>query len=117
MDDDCKQKSCSSESDALLPGAGYAPDYGIDQSLETSGSLEASEKTPRPSVIQSVMESPRNERVWTVIMCSLIACLASLVNGLMLSFSSATLDKLNLMTDSAQSVSYTHLTLPTILRV
>ena len=103
MDED--RKSCSSESDALLPGTGYAPDYGIDQSLETSGGLEASEKTPCPSVVQSAMESPRNERVWAVVMCSLIACLASLVNGLMLSFSSATLDKLNSTTDSIHHIS------------
>lgn len=81
-------------SDSLLPGAGYSPDYGINQSISASGSLEASEKMPRPSAIGSAFKSPSSDRVWVVAMCSLIACLASVVNGMMLGFSSPALTQL-----------------------
>ena len=82
-------------SDSLLPGRGYTPDYGINQSVTPSNSWEASEKMPRPSAINSAMRSAGSgERVWKVAMCSLIACLASLVNGMMLGFSSPALTQL-----------------------
>ena len=82
-------------SDSLLPGRGYTPDYGINQSVSPSNSWEASEKMPRPSAINSAMRSAgSSERVWKVAMCSLIACLASLVNGMMLGFSSPALTQL-----------------------
>ena len=82
-------------SDSLLPGRGYTPDYGINQSVSPGNSWEASEKMPRPSAINAVMSSAgSSERVWKVAMCSLIACLASLVNGMMLGFSSPALTQL-----------------------
>ena len=82
-------------SDSLLPGRGYTPDYGINQSISGSNSWEASEKLPRPSAINTAIESARRgERVWMVAMCSMIACLASLVNGMMLGFSSPALTQL-----------------------
>ena len=81
-------------SDSLLAGRGYTPDYGINQSISPSGSYEASEKVPRPSAIQTALESHGSERIWVVAMCSLIACLASVVNGMMLGFSSPALSQL-----------------------
>ena len=82
-------------SDSLLPGRGYTPDYGINQSVSPSNSWEASEKMPRPSAINTAIKSAGSgERVWMVAMCSLIACLASLVNGMMLGFSSPALTQL-----------------------
>ena len=81
-------------SDSLLNGRGYTPDYGINQSISQSGNYEASEKVPRPSAIQTALKSQGSERVWVVAMCSLIACLASLVNGMMLGFSSPALTQL-----------------------
>ena len=88
-------------SDSLLPGQGYTPDYGINQSVSPSNSSEAAERMPRPSAINSVMRSAGSGervqvwvRVWREAMCSLIACLASLVNGMMLGFSSPALTQL-----------------------
>lgn len=80
-------------SDSLLLGRGYTPDYGINESVTTSGSLEASERQPRPSAIKTALSS-KSERVWIVAMCSVIACLASVVNGMMLGFSSPALTQL-----------------------
>ena len=82
-------------SDSLLPGRGYTPDYGINQSVSGSNSWEASEKLPRPSAVNTAIKSVgRGERVWRVVMCSMIACLASLVSGMMLGFSSPALTQL-----------------------
>ena len=81
-------------SDSLLARNGYTPDYGINQSITASGSFEASEKVPRPSAIRAAISSHGSERIWVVAMCSLIACLASLVNGMMLGFSSPALTQL-----------------------
>ena len=81
-------------SDSLLPGNGYTPDYGINQSISASGSFEASERVPRPSAIRAAISSHKSERIWVVAMCSLIACLASLANGMMLGFSSPALTQL-----------------------
>ena len=82
-------------SDSLLPGRGYTPDYGINQSITPGNSWEASEKLPRPSAINTALKSAgKGERVWMVAICSLIACLASLVNGMMLGFSSPALTQL-----------------------
>ena len=81
--------------DALLPGTGYSPDYGINVSAD-GDSITSSERSSTPAVTQSTQGVPKKKtRVWVVAMCALIACLASLVNGLMLSFSSSTLDFLS----------------------
>ena len=81
--------------DALLPGTGYSPDYGINDSAD-GDSMTSSERSSTPAVTQSTQGDPKKKtRVWVVAMCALIACLASLVNGLMLSFSSPTLDFLS----------------------
>lgn len=81
-------------SDSLLARNGYTPDYGINQSITATGSFEASEKVPRPSAIRTAISSHGSERIWVVAMCSLIACLASLANGMMLGFSSPALNQL-----------------------
>lgn len=82
--------------DALLFGKGYTPDYGINDSADAV-SLSASEKSSPPeSIVQSIKDASKSKgRLWSVALCALIACLASLVNGLMLSFSSPTLSLLN----------------------
>ena len=81
-------------SDSLLPGRGYTPDYGINQSISPSNSWEASEKMPCPSsIITAIRSACSSERVWMAAM-SLIACLASLVSGMMLGFSSPALTQL-----------------------
>ena len=82
--------------DALLFGKGYTPDYGINDSADAD-SLSTSEKSSPPeSIVQSIKDASKSQgRLWSVALCALIACLASLVNGLMLSFSSPTLSLLN----------------------
>ena len=80
--------------DALLPGTGYSPDYGINDSVDDDG-MTVSEKSSSPPVVQSSQGGTKRDRIWAVAMCALIACLASLVNGLMLSFSSPTLEILS----------------------
>ena len=82
--------------DALLLGKGYTPDYGINDSGDAD-SLSTSEKSSPPeSIVQSIKDASAGRgRIWAVAMCALIACLASLVNGLMLAFSSPTLNLLN----------------------
>lgn len=69
-------------SDALLPGTGYSPTYGLSESSErfTEG----------------------KSRWAVVIVCALSACLASLQTGMSLSFSSIVISELN-----KSSVSYT----------
>ena len=89
--------SRSTDRDALLPGTGYSPDYGINESNDGDDIGSSGSAVP-PSVIQSSRTAPKKDRVWVVAMCALIACLASLVNGLMLGFTSPTLDKLNIVT-------------------
>lgn len=93
-----------SEQDALLPGTGYSPDYGINESNDGDVFGSSSSAVP-PSVVPSSSRTKRKkDRVWVVALFALIACLASLVNGLMLGFSSPTLDKLN-YTTGAQHIS------------
>lgn len=88
--------SRSTDRDALLPGTGYSPDYGINESND-GDDIDSSGGAVPPSVVQSSRSrtASKKDRVWVVAMCALIACLASLVNGLMLGFTSPTLDKLN----------------------
>lgn len=91
--------------DALLPGTGYSPDYGINDSVDGDSMTSSSEKSSTPAVSQSTQDGPKKKnRIWVVAMCALIACLASLVNGLMLSFSSPTLDILSLSPSSAHYI-------------
>ena len=91
--------------DALLLGKGYTPDYGINDSGDAD-SLSTSEKSSPPeSIVQSIKDASAGKgRIWAVAMCALIACLTSLVNGLMLAFSSPTLNLLNSTADNAAHV-------------
>ena len=82
-------------SDSLLPGHGYTPDYGINQSISSSNSCEMSENTLRPSAIKTMINCcSGDEQWWKVAMCSVIACLASVVSGMVLGFSSPALTQL-----------------------
>ena len=94
-------------SDALLPGRGYTPDYGINQSITPNDSLEASDEAPHSSAINTDVQSARSERVWWVAVCSLIACLASLVNGMMLGFSSPALTQLQFNVTETEKINAT----------
>lgn len=69
-------------SDSLLPGTGSSPTYGLNESTE-----EYTESRSRWSV---------------VVVCALTACIASLVTGMSLSFSSIVINELN-----TTSVAYT----------
>ena len=91
--------------DALLPGTGYSPDYGINDSAD-GDSITVSGESSSPPAVQSCQggTKKKRDRIWVVAMCALIACLASLVNGLMLSFSSPTLDILNSPTNTAHKI-------------
>lgn len=83
--------------DALFPGKGYTPDYGINESTEYDDHAATYSKSIQSSSNPSLPSrgSHKNDKVWVVAMCALIACLASLVIGLMLGFTSPTLDKLD----------------------
>ena len=95
--------STRSSTDELFPGKGYSPDYGINDSTEgTDGAVSSrsimSNSTQPPLVQSSSHGGHKKDKVWVVAMCALIACTASLVIGLMLGFSSPTLNKLDLET-------------------
>ena len=87
--------------DELFPGKGYIPDYGINESTEYDDHVAAYSKSTQSSSTVPLAQSSshasghKNDKVWVVAMCALIACLASLVIGLMLGFTSPTLDILD----------------------
>lgn len=84
----------SQGSEALLPGKGHSPSYGINDSADLNGaSLDSSGKTAT-SAIQSIVNPSNRERVWVVAMCSLIACIAAMINGVVIGYSSPTLSYL-----------------------
>jgi hypothetical protein len=99
------RESSSSESQILLPTpinaavpgnsvpVGCIPDYGINNGdLVDANSKEFSNSTVA-AIIPS--KSSRRQRVWAEAACSLIACLASLMIGLIVGFSSPTLTQLD----------------------
>ena len=96
-----RETNLSQDSDALLPGKGHSPSYGINDSADLQGSsIETSGRTA-PSVIQAITSSGSSgERVWVVAMCSLIACLASMINGMVIGYSSPTL---SILTSDSQN--------------
>ena len=85
--------SIQGSTDDLFPGKGYTPDYGINESTECD--VAVSSKSTQSSSLPTLVQSKKTDKVWVVAMCALIACLASLVIGLMLGFSSPTLDILD----------------------
>ena len=74
------------DTDPLLrPGRGHSPAYGLqNESEEGERSLESGKTS-----LQSICHP--GERVFRVATCCLIACLASLLVGMALGFSSATI--------------------------
>ena len=87
-----RETNLSQDSDALLPGKGHSPSYGINDSADLQGSSIETSGKKAPSVIQAITSpGSSGERVWVVAMCSLIACLASLINGMVIGYSSPTL--------------------------
>ncbi len=85
--------------DPLLSEKRYSSSYGIKESRECDVLASDAKSVSRS---QSGSDSPppdyqstlNKERVWSVAMCALIACLASLLNGMMLGFSSPALKQL-----------------------
>ncbi len=88
------QRRDSRDSDALLPGKGHSASYGINESTDLEGSCIDSSGKSAPSVIQSIFNPSSGERVWAVAMCSIIACIAAIVNGIVIGYSSPTLSQL-----------------------
>ena len=81
------------DTDPLLhPGAGRTPSHGIN-----GDNGDYPEPITRVGARKSVLESFRlgPERVWSVAVFSLIACMASFLVGMMLGYSSLTLLELN----------------------
>ena len=96
--------------DDLCPGKGYTPDYGINRSTEYEDHIAAYSKSTQSSSIPPLAQSSSYchghcskiaSLVSLVVVyrrvfrCALIACLASLVIGLMIGFTSPTLDLLD----------------------
>lgn len=85
------------ESQVLLPApaAGCIPDYGINN--HTGDFVDANSKEFSDSTVAAIVpsKSSRRQRVWAEAACSLIACLASLMIGLIVGFSSPTLTQLD----------------------
>jgi len=79
------------DSGALLPGTGHSPSYGINESVTSSLG-----DSGRPgSTVQSIVSTAAGkERIWTVAKCSLIACIAAMVNGIVIGYSSPALSNL-----------------------
>ena len=90
MNRDCS----SSESKALLPeSAACIPDYGINNGDFVDAKVKELSGSSGAAIISS--KTSRRQRVWTEGACSLIACLASLMIGMIVGFSSPTLTQLD----------------------
>lgn len=91
MNQDCS----SSESQILLAPhpASCNPDYGINN----GDFVNANDKELSSSNVAAIIpsNSSRRQRVWAEAACSLVACLASLMIGLIVGFSSPTLTQLD----------------------
>lgn len=69
--------------DSLLPGKGHTPNYGLEDSEESH------------KFSQKVYYTDNPDRWRVVAMCACIACLASMVAGMSLSFSSIVISELS----------------------
>lgn len=81
------------DTDPLLhPGAGLSPSHGINE-----GNGNYPEPITRIRARKSNLASIRlgSERIWSVAVFSLIACMASFLVGMMLGYSSLTILELN----------------------
>lgn len=89
----------SSHHSALLVGSECSSHYGAKESTEcdimvsdtNSASRSKSGSSSSASFISDLLSK---DRVWIVALCTLIVCLASLLNGMMLGFSSPVLTQL-----------------------
>ena len=73
--------------DSLLhPGRGHTPSYGLNEDVQDS---EEGSKGPLVSLRHT------KERVWTVAIFSLIACIGSFLIGMFQGYSTNTLDELS----------------------
>ena len=105
-------KSDIRSSGALTAGAGSHPSYGIQEdsaSMSTSETTQArrpheDKTTAAASMLRSDSRGGGKERVWSVAWCCLTACVVSIVSGMMLGYSSATLVELEASTNPAQKV-------------
>lgn len=89
--------SISCTSDALLPGSGHVPDYGISDSTEdelTRTGVTSSTRTTTSSFLAGNAKDSK-EQVWVVARCALVACLSTLIGGMFGGFSSPALPELN----------------------
>ena len=91
-------RDCSSpeSQQALLPAPGcIIPKYGINNG--DSVSVYANNKAQSNSTVAAIIpfSSSRRQRVWAEAACSLIACIASLMIGMIVGFSSPTLTQLD----------------------
>ena len=77
------ETSASAKSTDSLLAQGHTPDYGINDSQELSYRARRAVQSDNP------------ERWHVVAFCALTACLASMVAGMSLSFSSIIIDELN----------------------
>ena len=86
-------------SDKLLNGTAHSPNYGAKECdvVTFSKSGISKDSSPPPPIITSSCtnsDTQRGNREWVVAVCSLTACLASIVNGMVLGFSSPVLTQL-----------------------
>ena len=82
-----------------MNGTAHSPNYGAkDCDVVTFSKSSVSKgSSPPPPIISSSRTScgsQRRNREWVVAVCSLTACLASIVNGMVLGFSSPALTQL-----------------------
>ena len=85
-------------SDKLLNGTVDCPNYGAKKYDVVTFSKSASkDSSPPPPIITSSCKNSvpqTRNREWVVAICSLTVCTASIVNGMVLGFSSPTLTQL-----------------------
>ena len=85
------------KTDSLLhPGRGHTPSYGINE--EEDNSTEGEVDEGKVSVLHST------DRIWTVAVFSLIACLGSVVIGMCLGYSTNTLAELSTLYQDGDDV-------------
>ena len=91
----------SSHHSALLVGSECSSHYGVKESTECdimASDTNSASRSKSGSSSSASFISDRDllfkDRVWMVALCTLIVCLASLLNGMMLGFSSPVLTQL-----------------------
>ena len=88
-----KVRDSSGTSDQLLPGKGHTPSYGIHDNSERDINYSVATSTTRTPTSLAI-DPKSKERVRVVARCVLIVCLASVVAGMNIGFSSPALPEL-----------------------